>query len=74
MPEGLSEEVMEALPTAKVGWRDGAATVTGRQASLHSPVPAVILASFLCVSIRIGGCKVTVQKIKGLYISCFVRC
>lgn len=34
MPEGLSEEVMETLPTAKVGWRDGAATVTGRQASL----------------------------------------
>ncbi|BDA45933.1 probable E3 ubiquitin-protein ligase ATL41 at C-terminar half [Coccomyxa sp. Obi] len=33
MPEGLSEEVMEALPTAKVGWRDGAATVTGRQVS-----------------------------------------
>ena len=35
MPEGLSEEVMETLPLAKVGWHDGAATVTGRQARSH---------------------------------------
>lgn len=34
MPEGLSEEVMESLPTAKVTLQDGAATVTGRQASI----------------------------------------
>ncbi len=33
MPEGMSEEVMESLPTAKVAWQDGAATVTGRQVS-----------------------------------------